>query len=479
MKRFFCFLVVIAFLFSSNISYSSELKYTSISCGIYHCLALKSDGTVYGWGFGGFGQLASLTDTAEFKQIPELKDVVQVACGQSHSLVLLKDGTVYSFGSNDKGQLGVGEYGEVVPGTIPPTLVNSSKPLKISKLSNVNRIFVSSDSNFAVKNDGTMWCWGDNFSGKINADYGETIYEPVLMEGLKNVLSLSVGQSRSILVLNNGKVYSAGGSKTNIMHPYTSLGNIKKSLISAYGTLFLTDDGAVYDMGGLELGPGDTEKTAYPRLLDLSNIIDISSVFTHVLALDNKGHVWASGFNRSGEIGNGTYSDTLKPFKLDLENVVSIGAGYGFSFALKSDGSLYYWGSNCYFGDENQGTNIPVEIQNAVPITIDGKKMLLNFPATIINGRTLVPVKDIFESFGCNVEWDGSTQTITGKKGQTVIKLKVNSKDAYVNGTKLLLDVPPMLRSNRTLVPLRFISESFGAKVEWDQSKNEVCITKN
>ena len=86
----------------------------------------------------------------------------------------------------------------------------------------------------------------------------------------------------------------------------------------------------------------------------------------------------------------------------------------------------------------------------------------------IENGRTLVPMRKIFETLGATVDWNGETQTITSTKGDTTIILTVGNKTAYKNGEAIELDVPAKIINGRTLVPVRFIAESLDITVEWD-----------
>lgn len=110
-------------------------------------------------------------------------------------------------------------------------------------------------------------------------------------------------------------------------------------------------------------------------------------------------------------------------------------------------------------------------------VYLDGKEMVFDVPAQIINDRTMVPMRAIFEAFEADVKWDGSTQTVTAIKGETKIVLTIGSSTAYVGENAITLDVPAMLINDRTLVPLRFVSESLGADVQWDGEKKAVTIT--
>ncbi len=109
----------------------------------------------------------------------------------------------------------------------------------------------------------------------------------------------------------------------------------------------------------------------------------------------------------------------------------------------------------------------------SIGLTINGKVVKLDQPPISENGRTLVPLRVIFESLGAQVQWDNATQTITGTRGNTTIKLTVGSKIATVNGKQITLDVPAKVINGRTLVPARFVAENLGAVVEWD-SKNRM-----
>lgn len=95
------------------------------------------------------------------------------------------------------------------------------------------------------------------------------------------------------------------------------------------------------------------------------------------------------------------------------------------------------------------------------------------------DGRTLVPFRKILEAFGTEVSWDESQQIISATKRDAEIYLKIGVNYAYVNGSKVQLDVPPEITEDRTFVPLRFISENMGAEVNWDALSNTVGITYN
>ena len=95
----------------------------------------------------------------------------------------------------------------------------------------------------------------------------------------------------------------------------------------------------------------------------------------------------------------------------------------------------------------------------------------------LVDNRTLVPLRSIFEELGATVQWDQATQTITATQGKRVIKLTVGSRHTNVNGQHVVIDVPAQVNNGRTLVPLRFVSEAMGASVTWDNKTKKATIS--
>ncbi len=92
------------------------------------------------------------------------------------------------------------------------------------------------------------------------------------------------------------------------------------------------------------------------------------------------------------------------------------------------------------------------------------------------SGRTLVPIRAIMEAVGGTVDWDGASQTVTLTYQEDVIRLVINSTEAYLNDTVSTLDVAPMTVNDRSMMPIRFIAEGFHFTVEWDQATQTVTI---
>jgi|GEM_PF-3539694 len=114
---------------------------------------------------------------------------------------------------------------------------------------------------------------------------------------------------------------------------------------------------------------------------------------------------------------------------------------------------------------------IPIEVR------LDGTAIEFDVFPQVTDGRTLVPLRAIFEALGAEVSWNAETQTVTGTKGNTTVVLPIGSTSPTVNGQVVNIDVPGTVVNGRTLVPLRFVAESFGVHVNWDAEARQVTIT--
>lgn len=119
---------------------------------------------------------------------------------------------------------------------------------------------------------------------------------------------------------------------------------------------------------------------------------------------------------------------------------------------------------------------IPVNADSGIKVLLDGQELDFDVPPQLINSRTMVPMRKIFEAMGANVDWNGNTQTVTATKNDITVIMQIDNTVIKVNGENITLDVPPQLVDSRTLVPARAVAESLKAKVEWDGENNTVII---
>ncbi|MGI5911596.1 MAG: stalk domain-containing protein [Syntrophomonadaceae bacterium] len=111
-----------------------------------------------------------------------------------------------------------------------------------------------------------------------------------------------------------------------------------------------------------------------------------------------------------------------------------------------------------------------------IKIFLDGTTLMTDVPPMLKEGRTLVPFRAIGEALMAEVDWDESARKVTLTLGDKTVHLFIGNKTAYVNGEPKTLDVPAMLVDDRTMVPLRFISESLGASVQWSGELRRIDI---
>ena len=110
-----------------------------------------------------------------------------------------------------------------------------------------------------------------------------------------------------------------------------------------------------------------------------------------------------------------------------------------------------------------------------VKMIIDGEEKVFDYMPVIQSGRTLVPMRAVFETLGLTVDWDDASKTVTGKNVNKTITLKIGDNTAYINGIAKTLDVASDIINSRPYVPLRFVAEALNCDVNW--FGDERCVT--
>lgn len=119
--------------------------------------------------------------------------------------------------------------------------------------------------------------------------------------------------------------------------------------------------------------------------------------------------------------------------------------------------------------------NLPIRV------VVDGKEVIFDVPPFINpeTSLTLVPMRKLFNALGVsdnNITWEDATRTVTAQKGETTIVLRIDSDQALVGSAMVKLSQPAIIKENRTLIPLRFVSENLGLKVTWDPATHLITI---
>ncbi len=330
---------------------------TAIAAGNAFTVALKSDGTVWSWGYNSNGQLgnATTTDISSAVQVlvqeldangkpvlVPLSGMTAIAAGNAFTAALKNDGTVWAWGSNSNGQLGNG------------TTTDSNLAVKVQGLTGVvTEIAAGNGFTIALKNDGTVWSWGANSNGQLGNGTTADSSTPVQVPGLSGVSAVAGGSQSGIALKKNGTVLAWG-----------------------------------YDYNG-QLGDGTTTDSGIPvQITGLSGVTAVAAGNGFTVALKNDGSVWAWGFNYFGQLGDGTTTNRYspaqaqvqqldatgkpvtdkngKPVLMNLSGITAIAAGDAFAVALKSDGSVWAWGYN-WTGQLGDGTTTQRNFAVQVP----------------------------------------------------------------------------------------------------------------
>jgi alpha-tubulin suppressor-like RCC1 family protein/subtilisin family serine protease len=178
----------------------------AVSAGGTHNLALKADGTVWAWGNNQYGQVGNGTySQAVYNavQVSGLSNVRSISAGRNYSLAVRHDGTVWGWGASIDG-LGPGVLG------LPPGFTSTSTPSQIGGVSNVAAVAAGGAHVLALKNDGTVWAWGLNSSGQLGDGGGPGTQTPRQVSGLSNVAGVAAGLMHSVALRSDGTVWAWG-----------------------------------------------------------------------------------------------------------------------------------------------------------------------------------------------------------------------------------------------------------------------------
>ena len=348
-----------------------------IAAGYSHTLALASDGTVWSFGNNSNGQLG--IGNCEMGEAPSqvigLSGVVQVSAGEGHSLALKSDGTLWAWGDNEDGQVGNG-----IPG-------HHSIPIQV--LSDVKQIASAYRHTLAVKANGTVYGWGWNSDNSLGV--GSNIvysYVPIQIPDLENINGVYTSRLTSFAIEHNGTIHGWGynslgqlGDRTTEDREYPivipGLSNIVDIASSDFGTIAVDSMGDLWGWGAM-IGDGSDFLSLIPKRLNLDGVKAVSAGPRFYLVLKQDGTIWSWGVNTDGQLGNGStseYSTNVPQPVVGLEgkNIISISADqsgdvfYQSSFAVSADGTAYGW------GDNSGGRIIPGgEIRYTVPTPIIG-----------------------------------------------------------------------------------------------------------
>lgn len=130
-------------------------------------------------------------------------------------------------------------------------------------------------------------------------------------------------------------------------------------------------------------------------------------------------------------------------------------------------------------GETRVFENVDYQKYPYIRVNIDGEQLVFDTNPQIVNGRTLVPMGTIFSTLGLTIHWDEETRTATGTSDDTTISFTIGSDQALVDGQAKTLEVPASIINGRTMIPLRFLSEALGYNVVWVGDSNLILISRS
>lgn len=358
---------------------SGGASLSTVSAGLAHSLALSSDGTVWAWGDNSEGQLGNnrsdLQKSPTPVQVSDLTNVVAVAAGGAHSLALKKDGTVWGWGNNEYGQGGFGKVELLAGGPdyyMPDQFLRSYTPLQVQGLTDIIAIAAGMDYSLALKADGTVWSWGSNPYGRqLTNTSGGFTNTPAQVQidsyghKLTDITKISAGSAFGLALKKDGTVWTWGGLLVDDEGVHNSVATAQQvfsltdvvSISAGYNhSLALKSDGTVWGWGSNELfqlGDRNTgENWSTPLQISGLNHVHAIVAGTYLsLVLKTDGTVWSWGANLWGQLGDAVAFET-EPLTKDpvqvkgLTNVTAISSGFGFNIARQNGGNIWAWGAN-------------------------------------------------------------------------------------------------------------------------------------
>lgn len=288
------------FIFLATLSTTALAQcWQMVAPGGSHTMAIKTDGTLWAWGFNASGQLGDGTtdEKQEPVQVGSESDWKAVSSGGSHTLAIKIDGTLWAWGENFWGQVGNGTYGN-----------DQLVPIKLGSATDWASVSAGVSFSMAIKIDGTLWAWGDNFygqlgNGRVNA------YNPELVGTARDWRYVSAGGNHTIALKTDNTLWAWG--------------------LNLYG----------------QLGDGtQSNRDAPVKIGTAGDWQNVDAGHDHTIAMKANGTIWAWGNNDRGQLGNGTINHSNIPTSVGSSQWKSFSVGKSSTLGIKSDGTLWAWG---------------------------------------------------------------------------------------------------------------------------------------
>ena len=314
----------------------------SVHCGYSHTFILKNNGTLCGCGYNGYGALG-LGDTTNRTTFTianiNTNDIKSIYCGYNYTFIIKNNGTLWGCGYNGYGQLGLGD-------------VNNRNVFTIIGINtnDIKSVYGGYYHTFILKNDGTLWGCGKNDYGQLGlGDTSNRIFFTQITTNADDIKSVHCGNEYTVILKNDGTLWGCGRNyyselglgddtyRKTFTQITTNTDNIKSVYSCGAHITILKNDNTLWGCGNNangQLGLGDSSgRNKFTKITD-----DVKSAYggyNHTLILKNNGTLWGSGNNGDGELGLGNTNgrtiftqvtvnaDNIKCFANDYPNTPS------------------------------------------------------------------------------------------------------------------------------------------------------------
>jgi alpha-tubulin suppressor-like RCC1 family protein len=353
--------------YSNEVSATTPLAWLAVAGGAYHTVAIKSDGTLWAWGFNSYGQLGlgDNTDRNTPTQVGTDTDWKSVAAGYYHTMAIKTNGSLWGWGGNGYGQLGVSD-------TVP-----RNTPTQVSYYywwwySNWSSVSCGYYHTIAIRTDGTLWTWGYNAYGQLGLGNTESRLYPNQASGGTDWSSVAGGFYHSLAVKSTGTLWSTGYNgngqlglgDTATRYSFTQVGlGTDWAVVAAgcYHSVAYKKNNMLWTWGyngygQLALGDYGDRTTPAQEINTSTDWVAVAGGYHHTIVLKRisggqvfLGTIWAAGYNASGQLGVGDLSNRNYPIQAGTgNNWATIAGGFYHTIALESNGNLWAWGANNY-----------------------------------------------------------------------------------------------------------------------------------
>jgi alpha-tubulin suppressor-like RCC1 family protein len=361
------------------ISSTYSIQWASLGPGVqYSTFAIQSNGTLWAWGAGNFGNLGLNTNSSFSSpvQVGTASNWIQAAMGGAHGTVIQSPGLLWTSGTNQYGQLGQNN------------ITSYSSLIQVGNLSNWAQVACGYGRTMAVQSNGTLWGWGNNLYGQLGLGDLTNRSSPVQVGNLSIWSQISCGYFFTMALQSNGTLWGWGNNSYGVLGQNNQIstsspiqfGNLSTwSQIStprandAGYVLLLQNNGTLWACGYNpfgNLGTGNTTYYSSPvQVGALSTWTNISTGNGYTIATQNNGTLWSWGFNNNGQLGQGDLTNRSSPTQIGVAtNWAKVGNFENSAMAIQSNGTLWAWGNNNNNGQLGLNTST-TRILTPTPLT--------------------------------------------------------------------------------------------------------------